>query len=215
MSFSPLGQVAIQKRIMKKNTKEIILQAGAEIIHLKGFHHTGLQEILKAAGVPKGSFYNYFSSKEDFGLQLIDYFIDLFSELTRPFVEAPAISPLEKIKRILEWFMEFFKSKDFAFGCPIGNLAQEMGDLSPLFRDKLKEALEKMVALFSGILEEAKTQGEIPANQDIRETAFFLVSSWHGALIHMKALKGLDPLENHKRFIFDHVLRREVNQEKG
>lgn len=200
---------------MKKNTKEKILQAGAEIIHLKGFHHTGLQEILKAAGVPKGSFYNYFTSKEDFGLQLIDYFIDLFSVLSRPIVEDPAISPLEKINRILEWFMEFFKSKDFAFGCPIGNLAQEMGDLSQPFRDKLGYALEKMVELYSAILEEAQIQGEISSRLGIKEAAYFLVSSWHGALIHMKALKSLDPLQNHKRFIFDHVLGREGNQGKG
>jgi TetR/AcrR family transcriptional repressor of nem operon len=195
---------------MKKNTKEKILQAGAEIIHLKGFHHTGLQEILKAAGVPKGSFYNYFTSKEDFGLQLIDYFIDFFSAILAQIQQDPAVSPLERIKGILELFMEFFQSKDFAYGCPIGNLAQEMGDLSQPFRDKLQYALGKMVDIYSPILKEAQNQGEISPRLDVRETAYFLVSSWHGALIHMKALKSLVPLENHKRFIFDYVLRPKI-----
>jgi TetR/AcrR family transcriptional regulator, transcriptional repressor for nem operon len=57
------------------------LERGAEIIHLKGFNHTGVQEVLRAAGVPKGSFYNYFKNKEDFGLQVIDYFMEFFFKI--------------------------------------------------------------------------------------------------------------------------------------
>ncbi len=192
---------------MKENIKNRILGAGAEIIHLKGFHHTGLQEILEAAGVPKGSFYNYFSGKEDFGLQVIDYFANFFTSMVKQVVEDSALTPLEKINSILVWFVEFFKSKDYAYGCPIGNLAQEMGDLSPAFREKLKSAMEIMVNLYSGVLAEAQKAGEISKSLDVKEAAYFLVSSWHGALIHMKAVKGPEPLENHKRFIFNHVLR--------
>ena len=192
---------------MKENTKNRILEAGAEIVHLKGFHHTGLQEILEAAGVPKGSFYNYFKGKEDFGLQVIDYFVNFFTSMVKQVVEDHALTPLEKINSILEWFKEFFKSKDYAYGCPIGNLAQEMGDLSPAFREKLKSAIKIMVDLYSVVLAEAQKAGEISQSLDVKEAAYFLVSSWHGALIHMKAVKGPEPLENHKRFIFNHVLR--------
>jgi TetR/AcrR family transcriptional regulator, transcriptional repressor for nem operon len=192
---------------MKTNSKNRILEVGAGIIHLKGFHNTGIQEILQAAGVPKGSFYNYFSNKEDFGLQLIDYFMGFFSSISEPILENPAFSPLEKIKKILELFMDLFQSKDFAYGCPIGNLAQEMGDLSPVFREKLKSALENMVDTYAGMLAEARIRGEISRNLDVRKAAYFLVSSWHGALIHMKAVKSLEPLENHKQFIFEYVLK--------
>jgi len=55
---------------MLANTRKRIIETGAAIIHRKGFNHTGIQEILNAAKVPKGSFYNYFKSKEDFGLQI-------------------------------------------------------------------------------------------------------------------------------------------------
>lgn len=192
---------------MRTNSKNRILEAGAGIIHLKGFHNTGIQEILQAAGVPKGSFYNYFSNKEDFGLQIIDYFMGFFLSISKPILENPAFSPLEKIEKILEWFMDLFQSKDFAYGCPIGNLAQEMGDLSPAFRERLNSAIEDMVDIYSGILAEAQIQGEISQDLDVRKAAYFLVSSWHGALIHMKAVKGLEPLENHKRFIFEYVLK--------
>lgn len=192
---------------MKTSTKNRILEAGAEIIHLKGFYHTGIQEILSAAAVPKGSFYNYFKNKDDFGLQLIDYFVEYYTHLSRNILEDGTIPPLERIRRLLEWFIEFFKSKDYAYGCPIGNLAQEMGDLSPAFRKKLKMALGSIVDIHSRLLAKAQREGELSQSLDVREAARFLISSWHGALVHMKAVKGPEPLENHIRFIFDHVLR--------
>lgn len=192
---------------MKTSTKNRILEAGAEIIHLKGFYHTGIQEILSAAEVPKGSFYNYFKSKEDFGLQLIDYFVEYYTHLSKNILEDSTIPPLDRIRRLLLWFVEFFKSKDYAYGCPIGNLAQEMGDLSPAFRKKLKMALGSIVDIYSRLLAKAQREGELSQSLEVKEAARFLVSSWHGALVHMKAVKGPEPLENHIRFIFDHVLR--------
>jgi len=192
---------------MTKITKNRILEIGAEIIHLKGYHHTGIQEIIHAAGIPKGSFYNYFKSKEDFGLQVIDYFICFFSSLTKPIREDPLLSPLEKIKEILEQFLPFFESKEYKYGCPIGNLSQEMGDLSSTFRSKLKEAFDTMADIYTTLLDQAKATGEIKTALDTRETAYFIISSWHGALSRMKIEKSTRPLESHLHFIFKHVLK--------
>jgi TetR/AcrR family transcriptional repressor of nem operon len=192
---------------MKPDTKKRILEVGAEIIHLKGFNHTGIQEILTAAEVPKGSFYNYFKSKEDFGLQIIDYFVNYFTLSIREIVTDSSLSPLEKIRRILDQFMSLFESKDYAYGCPIGNLSQEMGDLSPAFREKLKGAMDSVAQTYADLLREAKLAGEIPESLDVKDTAYFIVSSWHGALIHMKVEKTSEPLVNHRKFIFDYVLR--------
>lgn len=139
--------------------------------------------------------------------QLKEYIKKCVDSCRRPILEDPALSPLQKIKRLLEWFIEFFKSKDYAYGCPIGNLAQEMGDLSPAFREKLRSALDILINSYSGVLAQAQKEGEISQNLDVQEAARFLVSSWHGALMHMKTMKGPEPLENHKRFIFDYVLR--------
>jgi TetR/AcrR family transcriptional regulator, transcriptional repressor for nem operon len=191
---------------MKEDTKTRILQRGAEIIHLKGFNHTGVQEVLRAAGVPKGSFYNYFKNKEDFGLQVIDYFLEFFSTLAKETLGDRTVPPLNRIRNFLSWFIEFFKSKDFAYGCPIGNLAQEMGDLSPAFREKLRQGLDAMVDLYAEVLAEAQESGGLSKSLDVREAAYFLVYSWHGALMHMKAVKGPAPLENHLKSIFAYVL---------
>jgi TetR/AcrR family transcriptional repressor of nem operon len=192
---------------MKEDTKKSILAIGAEIMHLKGFNHTGIKEILDIAGVPKGSFYNYFKNKEDFGLQVIGYFVDFFIQRSSQFFEDKSQPPLERIRLLLNWFMGFFKSKDYAYGCPIGNFAQEMGDLSPAFREKLKIALDAMAEQYAKMLQEAQEKGDLSQTLATNETAHFIVSSWQGALMRMKVVKSTEPLETHSKFIFDHVLK--------
>jgi TetR/AcrR family transcriptional repressor of nem operon len=120
----------------------------------------------------------------------------------------PSLSPLGKIRKILQQFVSFFESKDYAYGCPIGNLSQEMGDLSPDFREKLRGAIDSIADVYFRLLREAQRAGEIPESIEPRETAYFIVSSWHGALIRMKVEKSSEPLESHLRFIFDYVLKR-------
>lgn len=192
---------------MKANTRDRIIEAGADIIHHKGFNHAGIQEILHAAGVPKGSFYNFFKNKEDFGLQVIDYFSDHFARAAENTLEDRSVAPLERIKNILRYFMDYFRSTNFTRGCPVGNLAQEMGDLSPVFRKKLRRALDRLVNSYAAVLKDAQRAGEISKKIDVRETACFLVSSWHGALIRMKVVQNIEPLENHFKYIFDYVLK--------
>ncbi len=189
------------------NTKQNILQIGAEIIHRKGYNATGLQEILSAANVPKGSFYNHFKSKEDFGLQVIDFFTDFFAQFCKDIFEDSNRSPLGRLELLLDRFMEFFDSKGYTCGCPVGNLAQELGDLSPVFQEKLSKAIDTMVDYYTMILSEAQAAGEIPKDLNAKEAASFIVTSWHGALIRMKVSKGVGPLKNHKKFIFNYVLK--------
>jgi len=186
---------------MKQDTKLKIIETGAQIIHRKGFNHTGIQEVLKTANVPKGSFYFYFDNKEDFGLQVVDFFNNMFSGMVSPVVNDHSLPPLSRLEKLLDMFIEMFISLDYTCGCPIGNLGQEMGDLSPAFGDKLKESIDLMIGFYKNLLESAKEAGEIDAQLDAYETASFIVSSWHGALIKMKIVKNAKPLENHKQFI--------------
>ena len=188
---------------MKQDTKQKIIQAGAQIIHRKGYNHTGIQEVLKAAGVPKGSFYFYFKNKEDFGLHVIDFFNNMLLEMVEPVISNKNISPVQRLENLFDMFIEMFKTLNYTCGCPIGNLSQEMGDLSPEFSAKLTESVKLMVQMYKDILDEAKNKGQINKCINTRETADFIVSSWHGSLIRMKIVKGLESLELHKRFILN------------
>jgi TetR/AcrR family transcriptional repressor of nem operon len=194
--------------MVKQNTKQKLIEIGAQIIHQKGFHHTGIQEVIKTAGIPKGSFYFYFASKEDFGLQIIDYFRNKHLEMVRPILGDTSLSPVKRLEKIFDLFISRFKEMNYTCGCPIGNLSQEMGDLSPAFRSKLNESFGRMAQVIMGLLQEGKESGEVPADLDLEEAANFIVSAWHGALIRMKIVKVAEPLENHKRFIFNTLLKQ-------
>ena len=92
----------------KKNKKTEILEKGAEIIYKKGFNNTGINEILEASGVPKGSFYFYFRNKEDFGLQLIDHFLVRFLVSAQDHLLNTNKSYLESLRSFFDDFLEFF-----------------------------------------------------------------------------------------------------------
>jgi len=192
---------------MKKDTKAHLLEMGAQIVHQKGFNATGIQEVLNAAGVPKGSFYFYFKSKEEFGLQLIDYFSNfLFSKMDE-LLNAENVAPLDKLWNYFEWFLAYFEQNNFTGGCPIGNLAQEMGDLNDSFREKLKSVFDKMKTNIAHCLEEARQQGDLSPALDVLNLSDLIVSSWQGALLQMKVMKNTAPVRNFERILFDSLLK--------
>ncbi|MBA4369549.1 MAG: TetR family transcriptional regulator [Desulfobacterium sp.] len=188
---------------MKQDTKQKIIEAGARIIHHKGYYHTGIQEVLDAAGVPKGSFYFYFKSKEDFGLQVVDFYNNMYMEMVDPIAKNKALPHLNRIEKIFDHFINLFPELDYTCGCPIGNLSQEMGDLSEAFCGKLAASVDVMVGVYKNILDDAKESNEISQRINTQETAEFIVSSWHGSLIKMKISKSIAPLKLHKHFIID------------
>ena len=186
--------------------KQLLLEKGAEIIHLKGFHHTGINEILEAARVPKGSFYFYFKSKEDFGLQLIDFYSTHFVTKAKEHLARTDLPYLSRLKVFFDDFLHFFGSHGCSLGCPIGNLAQEMGDLSEPFRQRLGEVLNSMKQGVVAFLKGAAEQGEIPSSLDVESLSDFIINSWEGALVRMKVTKDTSPLVLFDKILFDTIL---------
>ena len=190
------------------DAKQRILKTGARLVHEKGFNDTGLQEILDAAQVPKGSFYYYFKSKEDFGLQLIDFFAQDLLNKAGDFYGDESLPCIERIRGLFKWQAEAFRRRDYKGGCPIGNLSLEMADCNSKFRNKLNGFFVDMKAGLAVYLDQARQRGEIPDTVDIEETADFIISSWEGALMQMKVSKNSVPHEVFDRMIFERLLGR-------
>jgi len=200
------GECACYPCSMPTDTKQRILKAGATIVLQKGFYDTGLAEVLKAAKVPKGSFYFFFKNKEDFGLQLVDYFAAQLKGKADQFYGDPKLTYVEKMRNLFAWQAESFQKNDFKGGCPIGNLALEMGDRHPLFRQKLDQVFEVMKENLAGLLRQAAKEGEISKTLDTEEAAAFILNSWEGTLLQMKVSKSTKPHEIFERMIFERFL---------
>jgi TetR/AcrR family transcriptional repressor of nem operon len=192
---------------VKRDTRQAIIEAGAELVHRQGFHRTGLKEILDAAGVPKGSFYFYFPSKEDFGLALIEFYAQVTGERAREILGDAATSPLVRLARFFAMARERMDERGCERGCPIGNLAQELSDLSPAMREALSLVLRHMARNLSRVLAEAVAAGEVAADLDPERTASFILDAWEGAILRMKAEKNTEPLLRFEDFVLNRLLR--------
>ncbi len=192
--------------------KEEILKKGAKIIHLKGYHNTGINEILKSSGVPKGSFYFYFKNKEDFGLQLIDYLSTHFtSQANKHFLNSDKMY-LGRLSDFFDEFQRYFNAQICTLGCPIGNLSLEMSDLSETFRKKLAIVMESMKQSILKFLTAAQDNREISSTFDINEISDFIINSWEGAVLRMKVNRDISPMNVFKKTIFESILSNELEQ---
>lgn len=192
---------------IKKTKDEIITDCTSLLIH-KGFNHTGISDILKAAEIPKGSFYNYFKNKEDFGLQVLDYLRNGILHYINEISSKEDISPIEGFKSYFIQFFETIREYDFMGGCPIGNLAQEMSDLNEKFRKKTESIFDDVVLEYSIFLQKAKAQNEISANIDISECANIINNYWQGTLIRLKTTKDRVHLDNFMKTVFEIILKQ-------
>lgn len=178
---------------MSESTKERIVAAGAELIHRQGYNNTGIQEILTACGVPKGSFYHYFPSKEDFGVAVVEHHVGLMSARVSAVLLEEGRPPRERLENFFRRSEERYASQNFTLGCPMGNLALELSDLNPRLRERLEQALSGLAGLIGRVLREAAEQGDLPDGLDPDEAAAFIVEAWEGALLRMKVSKSGEP----------------------
>lgn len=193
---------------MKKGeqTKNNILQTGARIIHQSGYNSTGIQEVLKSAGVPKGSFYFYFRNKQDFGLQLIDYYADFFYSRLDYYLDLKQETFLNRLRLFFAEFIQELENNKCQGGCPLGNLSQEMADIDEDFREKLNQIFLQIRGKIEYFLQESSKNKELSPEYDPGELAHFILNSWQGALLQMKVSKTVEPLKNFDRLIFETIL---------
>ena len=192
---------------MKDDTRARLIATGARLVHEKGFNHTGVQEILQASGVPKGSFYFYFRSKEEFGIAVVDFFSQFIAATMDAHLQDASLPHVERLKGFFDAMMEYFRHEGCSRGCPIGNLAQELADLNDTFREKLKQALDAMEANLVTCLQAATEANELANDIDPHEAAAFILNSWEGALTRMKTEKSLKPLVVFDKMIFEFLLK--------
>lgn len=174
---------------------ELILAKGAQVMIRRGYHGTGVQEIVQAAGVPKGSFYHYFTSKEDFALQALEY---LYQPRLERYQAALLDASLSPRTRILAYYTEltahFARQERPEYHCFIGSLSFEMAELSQPIGQQVEAILLRSVAILARCLEQARCNDEIDSDTDCQALAEFIGNAWEGALLRMKVGRTVAPL---------------------
>lgn len=184
------------------DTRELLVRAGLEVLTEKGFSATGIDVILGRVGVPKGSFYHYFESKEAFGLELIQRYGDFFARKIDRHLRNTALSPLCRLHAFIDDAKAGMARFGYRRGCLIGNLGQEMGALPESFRTHLQETFEDWQRRFAECLTEAQEAGELGRDVDTRQVAAFFWIGWEGAVLRAKLEQSPTPLDLFAGFFF-------------
>jgi len=178
----------------RNNTYNRIIEKGAALIHRKGYNATGLKEILQKAGVPKGSFYFYFESKEDFGIEVINYFSSTIESFFKQYLLDKTVPPLKRFENLVNFYVKMFEKSNFSLGCPIGNLSLEMADTNKRFKSKLSGVVDNLIVYITLCLKEAQEDGSIRKSIHIDDVAKLIFYGFEGAILHMKLVNSSKPL---------------------
>lgn len=181
---------------IRLDKRDLILAKGSQVMTRRGYHGTGVQEIVQAAGIPKGSFYHYFASKEDFALQALEF---VYQPRLARYTEAlsnPALSPS---MRILAYYRElqahFARQEQPEYHCFIGSLSFEMSEVLPAIGAEVERIQQASVDILRDCLEQARAAGELAADEDCENLAIFISNAWQGVLARLKVGRSLQPLE--------------------
>jgi TetR/AcrR family transcriptional regulator, transcriptional repressor for nem operon len=172
-----------------------LLAAGLELVHARGFAASGVKDITDAAGVPKGSFYAYFASKEAFAAAILEhYWADIEARLL-PILDADG-STQERITRFFHALTDEHESGDFLLGCLVGNLSLELGGASEPVRTELVSILDRWDgALGACVRSGQRASGDVRGDVDPGELASQLLEAWEGAALRGKVTRSRTPYD--------------------
>ena len=180
-----------QKQINKEN----LLAQGVQLLMQQGYHGTGLKEILDAVQIPKGSFYNYFPSKESFAAEVIQHYISPFIAQLDKHLNSHDTDALTAINNYFNELIIELENAGFKGGCLLGNLMGEIGDTSELCQQSLQLAVQRYSDLLATGLKKAQMEGSIRIDKSADDMADLLVNTWQGALLRMKIEQSSEPLK--------------------
>lgn len=192
----------MQKTLKHDEKLNYLIDKGMEIMWSKGYNGTSVNDIVKAADVPKGSFYFYFDSKEDFAVKAIEKYFNAMFIPANEILKDKAKSPLQRLLDFNSYRIDFLKNEmDCQRGCMACNLGNEMSEHNEKIRTAISVKNELMLSIITEVIQEAKDLGEIKNPMKASDIAAFIEDAGKGAMITMKEVKNSYPIDNVKNMI--------------
>ena len=189
-------------------TKERILDAAEQIMLEKSFHSVGLNEILKAVGVPKGSFYHHFESKEQFGVEMLKHYVADASAFKRRVLLStePEPNPRLRLLTYLETTIGRFSEHGGKCPCLVIKLASEVANFSDPMRQVLADGQHEWGGILEQAIREGIEKGVIRETRDPAALARLLGSLWTGAMQSAIIARSAEPLREAYTVIAEDLL---------
>jgi len=191
----------------RTNVREQLLSAGLDTLRRKGFNATSVEDITQAAGVPKGSFYNHFESKEALGAEAVLK----YRERSEAWKALRAMrdtkgAPLTRLRKYFESATERAFEAESWSGCLLGNFACELSNQSPMIRDQVAAAFAAWSDEIAVVIGEAQRTGALAKDVPPKALAAFVLNAWEGAVLRSNADQSRAPLQLFLRVTFSKIL---------
>jgi TetR/AcrR family transcriptional repressor of nem operon len=171
-----------------------LLKLGVELIRSRSFQGIGISDILKLAGIPKGSFYHYFENKEAFGLQVAQFYHDEQIRSAKSVLLDKSLDSAERLYLFFSGAAEQFEKREFKQGCLMCNLSTELADENEHFQILLNRHWQELSAEIAQCIQELGTEKLGFSHLSPEECADWLINAWAGSLTRMKASGNSKPL---------------------
>ncbi|WP_321355457.1 TetR/AcrR family transcriptional regulator [Pseudomonas extremaustralis] len=178
-----------------KSARQTILDTAQSIVGRKGFSAVGLNEILQAADVPKGSFYHYFSSKDAFGVVLLDTYFDNYVQGMQRLFDQPGVSQPAKLMRYWQCWIDNQTGCTDAGKCLAVKLGAEVSDLSEPMRLALQRGTSRTIELLAVAMARGVADGSLVLQHSPQDLARQLYALWLGASVMGKITRTSTPFD--------------------
>lgn len=181
-----------------EHIREALIQAGIEQLSIHGYHGTGIKQILDQLNVPKGSFYNFFASKEAFVAETISTYSDEMQNQLHGFVTGPgkALTPKQQLQSISEFSLHKVAKSGFKQSCLIAAMSTEVASESAVCREQLTVATKKWLGFFQDLIAKGQQAGEFRHDVSPEQLADLYWATWEGALIKLKMSNRVQPAQD-------------------
>ena len=187
-------------------TRYALIAAGMRDMLLGGYDSVGIAGVLSRSGVPKVSFYHYFDSKESFGRAIVEAYAEKWRATRRATFSRGDLRPIERLDAHFLELEEDVRAQEGMGGCLLGNLSQLMASRSVVLRRAIETAFQEWQEDMVGVLEAARSAGELPSNADAEEIAALVIEAYEGALMRAKSQASLVPLERFRKTTLKRLL---------
>jgi AcrR family transcriptional regulator len=181
-------------RLRPDNTRDRLIEVAMELFHEQGYQATGVAQILKKADVNSGSLYYFFPTKEDLLLAVLEKYKAMLHPVLLDPIWSRIDDPIEKIFGLLDGYRRLLMMTDCSYGCPIGNLALEIGHSHARARALIAENFFNWREAVRGCLDQAASR--LPAGLDHAQLASFVLTVMEGAVMQARSERTLKPFDD-------------------
>ena len=189
----------------RRDTRTLLIEEGLKAFLARGYEGIGLQPILSGAGVPKGSFYNFFPSKEAYALEVIDAYAARYEAMRLACFAADG-SPLRRLRHYFAALEAEMDEAGGTGGCLYGVLAQTSAPHSEALRSRLKAAFANWRTQIAALLDTAKAAGELAPATDTVALADAIIDAYEGATVRMRAEGDTAPMRRFRERTMEALL---------